>query len=260
MGAGHGRSGVAVEDALQQTVADAPAKDHGEPGFPVDSCIEAHIEQGTRLEEAGNVIGVVTGVQGLRKISVDVVGEEAHAGTTPRDGRKDALSSAVRIVVALEDLMCDEADVVRFTVGRFEVYPGSPDVVPGRVHFSIDFRHPDDMMLTQLGGKIALTAKDQAGVCDVTVTDVSHVSPTMFAPEIVDLVRASSETPGLPHMDMPSGAGHDAMHLAKVCPSGMIFVPCELGISRNESENASPADLAAGPRVLAACLVERAGR
>ena len=254
------RAGVVLKDALAQTLSAAPATPRPAIGFPIDGYIEAHIEQGPVLEATGNTIGVVTMIQGSRRFTVDVLGEEAHAGTTPRRVRKDALSAAVKIVTALEDLMRDEADIVRFTVGRFEVYPGSPNTVPGRVHFTIDFRHPDAKVIRELGDRVAEVARANAKGCAVTVTDISYVDPCVFAKPVVDLIRETAEKLALKHMDMPSGAGHDAMHMNALCPTGMVFVPCLRGVSHNESESATAEDLAAGCRVLADALVALANR
>ena len=112
-------------------------------GVPMAAYLEAHIEQGPILEATHHPIGIVSGIQGLRWFRVEVIGEEAHAGTTPRRIRKDALVAALRMVAALQALLYDEADVVRFTVGRFEVAPNSPNTVPGHVLFTIDLRHPE---------------------------------------------------------------------------------------------------------------------
>ena len=253
------RAGVSVASALRQTLAAAPAPQRSGLGGAVAAYVEAHIEQGPRLEAAGRTIGVVTGIQGQRRYTVDVIGEEAHAGTTPRAARKDALSAAVAIVAALEQLMADPGDTVRFTVGRFEVQPGSPNTVPGRVHFTVDFRHPEAAVLAERGDRIAEVAARHAKGCVVTVTEISRVPPTVFAPQVIDLVRDRATRLGYTHLDMPSGAGHDAMHVARIAPAGMIFVPCWRGISHNEAENATPADLAAGARVLAEALAVLAG-
>jgi N-carbamoyl-L-amino-acid hydrolase len=254
------RAGVKVRDALAATLKAAPTPRRKGIGFTVDGYIEAHIEQGPRLEAVGHTIGVVTGIQGSRRFAVDVIGEEAHAGTTPLRVRKDALKSAVAVVDALQKHMHDETDTVRFTVGRFETYPGSPNTVPGRVHFTIDFRHPDSAVLRRLGDGVDGVAKAHAGSCDVRVTGLSYVEPTVFAPQIMDLVRDTARRLALPSMDMPSGAGHDAMYMAGLCPAGMIFVPCARGVSHNEAESATPSDLAAGCRVLADSLVALANR
>ncbi len=252
--------GVTVAAALAETLAAAPVPRRDGLGGPVAAYLETHIEQGPRLEAGRKTIGVVTGIQGSRRYAVEVTGEEAHAGTTPRAARTDALSAAVAIVSALEKLMEDPTDTVRFTVGRFEVFPGSPNTVPGRVYFTIDFRHPDLAVLDERGGRIAAVAAAHARGCAVSVGPLTDVPPTIFAAPVVDLVRDCTARLGLPHMDMPSGAGHDAMHIATLCPAGMIFVPCERGISHNEAENATPSDLAAGCRVLAEALTTLASR
>jgi len=252
--------GTTVAAALADTLAAAPVPRRTGVGGPVAAYVETHIEQGPRLEADKRTIGVVTGIQGSRRYAVEVTGEEAHAGTTPRAARKDALSAAVAIVSGLEKLMDDPSDTVRFTVGRFEVFPGSPNTVPGRVYFTIDFRHPELAVLDERGGRIAAVAAANARGCAVSVSQLTDVPPTVFAPAIIDLVRDCTARLDLPHMDMPSGAGHDAMHIATLCPAGMIFVPCERGISHNEAESATPSDLAAGCRVLADALATLANR
>lgn len=250
-------AGTTVAAALADTLAAAPAPPRL-AGREVAAYVEAHIEQGPRLEAEKKTIGVVMGIQGSRRYAVEIVGEEAHAGTTPLRTRKDALSAGVAIVSALEKMMHDPTDTIRFTVGRFEVFPGSPNTVPGRVYFTIDFRHPETTVLEERGGRIAEVAQAHARGCAVTVTPLTDVPPTVFAPAVVDLVRDAAALLGLPHMDMPSGAGHDAMHIATLCPAGMIFVPCARGVSHNEAESATPADVTAGARVLAATLTKLA--
>jgi len=132
--------------------------------------------------------------------------------------------------------------------------------VPGRVHFTIDFRHPEAKVVRELGDRVAVVARANAKGCDVTVTDISYVDPCVFAKPVVDLIRDTAEALALKHMDMPSGAGHDAMHMNALCPTGMIFVPCLRGVSHNEAESATADDLAAGCRVLADALVALASR
>lgn len=253
------QAGVSVGDALKETLKAAPAAKRADKVVP-DSYIEAHIEQGPRLEAEGKTIGVVTLIQGQRRLLVDITGEEAHAGTTPERVRKDAFKAAMAMVAALEPVMHDPSDTVRFTIGRFEVYPGSPSTVPSRVHFIIDLRHPEPPVIKRLGDAIAGICAANARGCEVKVTSVAYVQPTIFPAQIVDLVRSKAAALGLPHMDIPSGAGHDAMHVAKLCPAGMIFVPCLRGISHNETESATSSDLAAGAKVLADALVALANR
>ncbi|MBX9946169.1 MAG: Zn-dependent hydrolase [Reyranella sp.] len=253
--------GVVLKDALAETLkaAPAPLRD-GPPGFPLDFYVEAHIEQGPRLENEKKTIGVVTAIQGSRRYIVSVAGEEAHAGTTPRAARKDAFAAALRIAQAMYEATTDRDDTLRFTIGRVDVAPGSPNTVPGKAVFTIDMRHPSDAVLDTHEKKLEEIVAARAAPCTAGIERVTAVAPTVFDPAVIDLVRAKAGALGLPNMDMPSGAGHDAMHIAKLCPSGMIFVPCERGISHNEIENATPQDLAAGARVLAEVLAALANR
>jgi beta-ureidopropionase / N-carbamoyl-L-amino-acid hydrolase len=253
--------GVVLKDALAETLkaAPSPLRD-GPPGFPLDFYVEAHIEQGPRLENEKKTIGVVTAIQGSRRYIVETMGEEAHAGTTPRAARKDAFAAALRIATAMYESTNDADDTLRFTIGRVDVAPGSPNTVPGKTSFTIDMRHPADAVLEAHERKLKEIVAAKAAPCLAKIERVTAVAPTNFDPVVIDLVRAKASTLQLPNMDMPSGAGHDAMHIARLCPTGMIFVPCERGVSHNEAENATPQDLAAGARVLAEVLTELANR
>jgi len=259
---GRDPKGKTVREAFGEVLAAAPARLEPRLGFPIDSYIEAHIEQGPILENTGNEIGVVTLIQGMRRFYVDVHGEEAHSGTTPLRLRKDALKSAASMVLALEKVMDDPTDTVRFTVGRFEIYPGSPSTVPSKVHFLVDLRHPDPATLKRLGDAIqpACAAEAARRGCTVDVTEYTTVAPVPLGAETVARVREATASLGFRHIDMISGAGHDAMHVAKVAPAGMIFVPCWKGVSHNETEDATPRDLANGTRVLADTLAALANR
>ncbi|UEM06400.1 Zn-dependent hydrolase [Skermanella rosea] len=249
------RDGIAARDALAAVLASERGMAVRPLGFPVAAYLECHIEQGPRLEEAGIPVGIVTGIQGSRWFAVEVLGDEAHAGTTPRRNRRDALVGAVAMVSALERLMHDEEDRVRFTVGRFEVQPGSPNTIPGRVFFTIDFRHPEASTLKRLGDQVDAVCRAHAGPCAVTIEETFHSLPTEFDQTVVAAMRGAAERLGIRTLDLSSGALHDAKFLQDVCPSGMLFVPCEGGISHNEAENAKPSDLADGTRVLAEALV-----
>jgi N-carbamoyl-L-amino-acid hydrolase len=252
---------VVLKDALAETMFAAPAPlREGLPGFDVGFYVEAHIEQGPRLEAARKTIGVVTAIQGSRRYIVEIDGEEAHAGTTPRAARKDAFAAATRLAAAMYEATTDADDTLRFTIGHVEVSPGSPNTVPGKVTFTIDMRHPDNAVLEAHEKKLQDIVARRARPCPARIERVTNVAPTVFDPTVIDQVRAKARALKLSHMDMPSGAGHDAMHIAKLCPAGMIFVPCERGVSHNESENATPTDLAAGARVLVAVLQELANR
>jgi len=254
------KAGTTVETALGQTMAAVPVADRREFGFPMAAYLEAHIEQGPILEATGHTLGVVTSIQGLRWFTVQVEGEDAHAGTTPRSRRRDAFITASDMARALGELMHEPEDLVRFTIGRFELSPNSPNTVPGRVLFTIDFRHPDQSVLDRLGGQVEPICRRYAGSCQVSVVETLNAPPTAFDSRILDLIRASAARQGVSHMDIVSGATHDAKYMTGKCSSGMIFVPCERGVSHNESENAAPADLVAGARVLSEVMVTLANQ
>jgi N-carbamoyl-L-amino-acid hydrolase len=252
--------GIVLKDALGETLAATPAAGKRELNAPAAAYIEAHIEQGPLLEQEGRTIGVVTGIQGLRWFNVEVFGETAHAGTTPVEARKDALRESIAAINALQELTRGAGDAVRFTVGRMLVTPNSPNSVPSHVLFSVDVRHPDPATIARLGEAVEPTIRNAAKRCSVRVTPTLHDDPCAFDPAVVDCVERAARALKLAHRRMASGASHDAMYLARACPAGMIFVPCEKGISHNEAENARPEDLAAGARVLTAALLELANR
>lgn len=252
--------GVSVGQALKDTLAAEPGIARRPTGFPAAAYIETHIEQGPVLEAEDKTIGVVAGIQGIRWYAIEVLGEEAHAGTCPMKRRKDALKAAAGMVVALKEVMDDPTDTVRCTFGRFEVFPGSPNTVPGRVFFTIDFRHPESEAFETYAAQIEATCRKHADGCQVTIEKTLDALPTVFRDDMVQTVQRHTASMDVPYKIMPSGGGHDAQNMHRVCPTGMIFVPCKDGISHNEAEYASPGDLAAGTRVLAACLADLANR
>ena len=249
--------GVTLRQAVERYRERVPEVGQQKPHRPVHAFVEAHIEQGPILEQRRKTIGIVTGIQGSRRFKVEVHGEDAHSGTTPRAGRKDAVSAAVAMIGALETVFHDDPeDVTRFTVGRIVVSPNALAVVPGYVMFTIDFRQPHNDLLVRLGDRVEGICEANAKACDVVVTQMSHTPTLQFEGLVPETILEMTERLGVPHMHIFSGAGHDAKHLFNLCPTGMIFVPCEGGISHNEIENASPSDLAAGARVLTDTLVK----
>jgi N-carbamoyl-L-amino-acid hydrolase len=247
--------GVRFGDALAEQLAaeaDLPRRPLG--GRPL-AYIEAHIEQGPRLEAEGLDIGVVTGIQGSRWFSVTITGASAHAGTTPVSLRRDALQGAVRAITALNGLMADPTDRLRFTIGSLTVEPGSSNSVAGRVRFTIDLRHPDGAVLTERGDAVETTVRAAVGSAgEVTVAETFNAPPLEFDPVIVERLVAISQHLGFRWAAMPSGAFHDAQLVASVAPTAMIFVPSHHGISHNPAEFTSARQLAAGTRVLAAAM------
>lgn len=230
-------------------------------GRPVGAYFEAHIEQGPVLEDAGLTIGVVTGVMGLRWFQITVSGQDAHAGPTPMRLRRDALLAASRMIEAVNGIALSHQPHGRATVGFLQVKPNSINVVPGEVRFSVDIRHADEAGLDAMEAALRqrCEAVAAASATTVTISDVSRFAPTAFDPGLVTGIREAAGRLGHPAMDIVSGAGHDAVYLARVAPTAMIFVPCEGGISHNEIENASPADLEAGCNVLLHAMLQAAG-
>jgi len=245
------KAGVTVETELRKVLAAQPRLPQRPLGAKPAAFLEAHIEQGPVLELEKKTIGVVTGMQGKRTFRVQVDGQENHAGTSPRHTRRDALVSAVEIVHALQDAMWDREDTVRFTIGMFTVSPNAPSVVPGRVIFSIDLRHPKAETLKKIADTIPAICRRAAGRCDVAVTELLHDPPLEFPLSIRRTIRSISAELTIPWMDIASGAGHDARYLHYVCPTGMIFIPCKDGISHSAAESVLERDAAAGAQVLA---------
>lgn len=247
------REGTSVADALQAVLAAESDLPRRALGFPVHAFVEAHIEQGPILEHEDVPLGVVTGIQGSRRFRVTVTGEAAHAGTTPRGERRDALLAAVRMIDALSAKTATPEDVM-FTVGLLRVEPNAPSVVPQEVYFSIDLRHPDNAVLTRLGDAVAGCCEEHRGRCEVAVEEIANAPSLEFPPELRGVIAKVAAALGLGYRDIYSAAGHDARQLHYHCPTGMIFIPCRGGISHNESEWAEPAHIAAGTRALADAL------
>lgn len=251
-------AGISLGEAVLRMREALPELSSRPLGGPVSAFVEAHIEQGPLLEAAGRTVGIVTGIQGTRRFEITVEGEEAHAGTTPRRSRRDAMSAAVAMIVALEKLLHDAEDVCRMTVGRLDVRPNVPSVVPGRVFFTVDFRHPREELIAALGDQVVGICEANRKNCEVTVRQPARTRPIEFSGAVVDAVERACSQLRVPNMRVFSGASHDAQNLFHLAPTGMIFVPCEKGISHNPRENAKPADLYDGARVLADALVELA--
>jgi N-carbamoyl-L-amino-acid hydrolase len=164
----------------------------------------------------------------------------------------------VRAINALNALMADPTDVLRFTVASIEVKPNSSNSVAETVRFTIDFRHPDAAVLRERGDAIEATIKGAVRNCDVKLTERFNAEPVAFAPQVTEAVARAAAAQGLSAKRIPSGAFHDAQFMVPLCPSGMIFVPSRDGISHNPAEYSSPEQLARGARVLAQVLAELA--
>ncbi len=232
------------------------------PGdHPIGAYFEAHIEQGPVLEDANKVIGVVPAVMGLSWYDCTVTGMEAHAGPTPMHLRRDALQVATTIMQETVAIANRYPPYGRGTVGMVQVFPNSRNVIPGQVKFSIDLRNVTDDLLDTMHGEIEAfveRTRRESGLA-IDLQRVSYYPPCPFHPDCVGAVRAATERLGYSTMDVVSGAGHDAIYVARLAPAGMIFVPCKDGISHNEIEDAQPGHLEAGCNVLLHAMLDRAG-
>ncbi len=229
-------------------------------GNPPRAFFEAHIEQGPILEAEGKTVGVVMGAQGQRCFQVTVTGEEGHAGTLPMTLRRDALLGAARMVGTVNTIAFEHEPHPVITVGSFNPRPNSPNTISGQTRFSIDSRHPDNAVLATVEKQMHASCAAIAAEANLEISFelVSERASVGFDESCVGSIRQAAEQLSIPHRDMFSGAGHDACNLALAAPTGMIFVPCEGGISHNERENAKPEDLADGCSVLMHVLMERA--
>jgi N-carbamoyl-L-amino-acid hydrolase len=235
--------------------------------FPADALFELHIEQGPILEAEGLQLGIVTGAQAQIWYEATVTGQDSHAGTTPPVARKDALLTAARIVELVDATMREGgsggiADTGRGTVGRMYVLPNSPNVIPGEVRFTVDFRNPEDAWIARIAEEFPKKADAiaRANGCVLALKPVFRVPAQPFDPDCVGLVAAAVEKLGYTSRKMVSGAGHDAVHTATVIPTAMIFTPCKDGLSHNEEESIQPEEAEAGTQVLFEAVLARANR
>jgi beta-ureidopropionase / N-carbamoyl-L-amino-acid hydrolase len=243
------RAGLSVRRELERAGVntDAPL-----PRQAVKAAIELHIEQGPVLEQRATTIGIVTGVQHMSRHEVIVEGQEAHAGPTPMELRRDPIRVLAQVLPALYAEAQQRAPEARMTVGCIETMPGSPNTVPGRLRFTVDLRHPDAAQYRSLcdaAEQLVLDALARHALKGA-IRRVWEAPGVMFDARCVAAVRAAVRVLGYSSMEMVSGAGHDSCNLAAVVPTAMIFVPCAGGLSHNEAETAAPADIEAGANVL----------
>lgn len=232
------------------------------PGdHPIGAYFETHIEQGPVLEDHDKTIGVVTGVLGIRWYDCVVTGMEAHAGPTPMALRKDALQVAAKLMQEVVACAHRHPPHGRGTVGMVQVHPNSRNVIPGRVKFSIDLRNATDALCEAMDADIrAVAAKLSADSgLPIEITPVSAYPAQPFHADCIAAVQKAADTLGYSNMRAVSGAGHDAVYMARLAPAGMIFIPCKDGISHNEIEDAKPEHIEAGCNVLLQAMLERAG-
>jgi N-carbamoyl-L-amino-acid hydrolase len=230
--------------------------------FPADAYFELHIEQGPILEREAKQIGIVTGAQAQVWYDAVTVGQDSHAGTTPPSARKDALVCAARIIDLVDRMMRARGEDGRGTVGQLTVSPNSRNVIPGEVRFSVEFRHPDPSEVDRLDAQFPREAQFIARDCGVTLelTTLFRIPAQPFDFGCVELVRQGAARAGYSTRDIVSGAGHDAVYVARHIPTAMIFTPCKDGLSHNEAESIEPEEATAGAQVLFEAVVARANR
>jgi N-carbamoyl-L-amino-acid hydrolase len=242
------RQGIKLGDELERIGYKGK---HKAGAIQFGSMFELHIEQGPILEAENKMIGVVTGVQGMRWYEVTVRGQESHTGATPMGLRKNALLGASRMIEAIHQVGMGHLPGVA-SVGLIENRPNSRNVVPGEVFFTVDLRHPDEAILDKMEAAYQAALPKIAAELKLEFEEKRiWKSPAVkFAPELIECVRAGAKQAGYPWREMASGAGHDAAYINRVAPTTMIFVPCLGGISHNEAESTTLEECGAGTQVL----------
>ena len=221
---------------------------------------ELHIEQGPILEAENKQIGIVTHGQGLSWTQVEITGKDAHTGSTPMPMRKNAGLAMARVLDRVEAIALSYAPHAVGAAGHIDVYPNSRNVIPGKVVFTIDFRSPDLTVITDMEARLRTEAQAicEAMGMDIEFEKVGGFDPVAFDATCVQAVRRAAERLGYSHMDLISGAGHDACWINKVAPTAMIMCPCVDGLSHNEAEDISQEWAAAGADVLLHAVLETA--
>ena len=244
-----GIDGSVVGDELDRIGYRGP---HPCPGPAPRAFVELHIEQGSVLEAGGHTIGAVTGVQGISWTEFTITGQANHAGTTPMDLRHDAGWAAAAIAVHVRDIATRMGGRQVATVGRLDLQPNLVNVVAGTAALTVDLRNTDEALLTEAEADLAAFVDGiaEAEGIQIEARGLARFEPVAFNGSVVDTVAGTAESLGHAVSRMPSGAGHDAQMMARVCPTGMVFVPSRDGISHNPAEYTDPADLVAGANVL----------
>jgi beta-ureidopropionase / N-carbamoyl-L-amino-acid hydrolase len=237
---------------------DVPIHDHKFKGF-----FECHIEQGPILDKEGISVGVVNTAQGFRWYDLSLEGFASHTGSTPMVGRRNALLGMARIVQAVDEIAQQHAPLARGTVGgQVSVSPESRNIIPGRVDFTVDMRHPDADTLAKMDEALRAVCSqvaDDIGL-SLSLEQISYTAPVIFDEGCVSAVKDACDMLEVSHQYITSGAGHDACYVANIVPTTMLFAPCKDGISHHESESAEPNDLEAVCNVLLHAVLAYAGR
>jgi beta-ureidopropionase / N-carbamoyl-L-amino-acid hydrolase len=263
--------GLRLEDALDTVAIDGAvlgeelerigwAGDAAVPGPAPHAYVELHIEQGPVLEEQRVIIGAVTGVQGISWQELTISGQSNHAGTTPMSLRRDAGYAAAEVATYVRRLARELGGHQVGTVGRLDLHPDLVNVVAARAVLTVDLRNTEEDVLCEAEGRLREFVANLAAAEDVEAAwrRLARFEPVAFDEHVIGRVEQAAARRGHSVMRLPSGAGHDAQMLARVCPTGMVFVPSWAGVSHNPAEYSDPEHLAAGTQVLADVLVELA--
>ena len=226
--------------------------------------LELHIEQGRRLEQSGTPLGIVTGIVGIRRYEVRLRGAAAHSGTTPMNHRRDALAGVAELILSVERLARERSLDGEFvgTVGQLAVLPGGANVVPGETTATVELRALEDRTLDEAELELREDARDLAAGrgLELAFDEISRTAPVQLDPDLRALLARAARAAGTDTLELASGGGHDAGHVAAIAPSAMLFIPCRDGVSHAPEEHAEPEHIALGADVLLSVLVELAGR
>lgn len=250
--------GTLLSDELAATLNDLPEAEIRPVGHAISAFVELHIEQGPILEREGVPIGIVTAVQGTKWLEVAFSGEAAHAGTTPLEFRKDPMAAAAAAIARIQDDIMPSDPDARLTVGRIAAEPGSINVIPGRVSFTVDIRHPDATILAAIERRVreeCQSAGERWG-CKTVIEQRVDMPPGRFSPNVAQAIEDACAAQGIACRPMISGAFHDALFVNRIAPSAMIFVPCRNGVSHNEAEFVSDDHIMIGARALLGAVVK----
>jgi N-carbamoyl-L-amino-acid hydrolase len=244
--------GALLADELAATLDALPQARVRPIGHPISAFVELHIEQGPILEREDVPIGVVTAVQGTKWLEVAFSGEAAHAGTTPLEFRKDPMGAAAAAIARIQDDIMPADPEARLTVGRIAAEPGSINVIPSRVSFTVDIRHPDAATLAAMEQRVREECEGagERWGCRTAIQQRVDMSPGRFAPSVTAAIEETCRALVIRCRPMVSGAFHDALFVGRVAPAAMIFVPCRNGVSHNEAEFVSDEHIIAGARTL----------
>ncbi len=252
------KDGISLRQAMIDFGINPDLEDAKRPKDSIKAFIELHIEQGPILEDNGKDIGLVETIVGIDKYDCIFKGKPGHAGTTPMINRKDALIGASEFVLAINRMVKEVGQGTVGTVGELNVSPNAPNVIPGHVKLSVDIRSNEDENIKTIGNEIIKEVEriEKSLDIDIEVKNTLYVPPVHMAKEITDIMEKSTKQLGYSYMRMNSGAGHDAMIMAEIAPTSLIFVPSKDGLSHHPDEWTDYEDLKKGVEVMLDTVIQ----